>query len=455
MDNLSRFLEQQRAAGSVEQLDSSFTLSLEKGREKLSSYSLVNPEDYLLKVVQSAVVVEAQQLNIKLLRQSVIVYFELPTSEERLAIDRLSRALAAPLEEAERARSYLALALCAAANDSPSELMWGEWEEDSGTILSLGRERSEVFRKAPLPYTEPLKPGQKLQLFFLQKERFTLLLGQTAREHSAIAKRCSFAPISIVLDGKPLAPQVPVFSAPSDPLREFTEPYFAKLEIDENPGGKLRWSGAINTQRKAKPPNLPFGLHQASSRLPPVHLMSPHRNLDEPPEQALFFDSLYALPVYLYGPSTLIYIKDGVSLNPVKVHDSGGGAVAVLPGNQVTTDLTGLQVVVDETVEKAKAVASERWERMLDEHLTSNPPLLNPKSTISTEHVLLSFTGCLIFGWVGLLFGPLYAYFRRPKNKKDDRLERFLEQRNARADKISYSSRPAAHHSTSKAPDWL
>jgi hypothetical protein len=154
VNDLASFIEAQRAAGSFESAGS-FTLALEKAVQKLSTHSLVNPEDYILKLVQCAVRLGVEELHVKLLKRSVLVFFETDIRERTVSVDALSLALAAPLEESEPARAYLALALCSASGQSPTELMWGEWSGDEGTILSLAAGRSEVFSNAPSPASSP------------------------------------------------------------------------------------------------------------------------------------------------------------------------------------------------------------------------------------------------------------------------------------------------------------
>ncbi len=443
MNELSSYLDQQRSAGTVEQIDNVFTLSLEKGREKLSSYSLAQPEEYLLKLVQTAVVVGATTLNVKLLRGAVLVYFELPTTQDRIGADRLSRALSAPLEAADRALAYLALALCAAANEQPRELMWGEWSSnEGGTILSLGQDRTEVFRQAPYPGTEALREGRTLYVFYLKKSLAELPIGQTAREHTAITRRCCFAPLNLFLDGRPVDPHIPAVFNPHDPLLSITEPYYALLEIESTEPPGLRFPA-----NPSPPPSnlkLPVELTHLNRSLPPVALMRVPPGFRLPLTSPFQFSSLLALPVFLFGPASVIYVKDGVCLAPIKVFDSGGGAVAILRGDHVHTDMSGLQPVRDEQVEEEIERVVERWRAATEEVFAHPFPVLKATSHVRAQNVALSAAGCIVLGWLGLLAGPLYAYYRMRTKKEQDPGDRLLEDLLARRQRVAFDRKPAA-----------
>jgi len=130
-------------------------LAIEKARDKLASYTLAKPEDYILKLVQCAVLLGVDELFVELQRAAVLYYFEVPDGTRDLAIEKLTESLFSPLEETHRGRSHLSLALCAIAAEQPVELMWGEWGPDSAQILSLGHGRSELFRNPPFPRSKP------------------------------------------------------------------------------------------------------------------------------------------------------------------------------------------------------------------------------------------------------------------------------------------------------------
>lgn len=449
MNDLASFIEAQRAAGSFESAGS-FTLALEKAVQKLSTHSLVNPEDYILKLVQCAVRLGVEELHVKLLKRSVLVFFETDIRERTVSVDALSLALAAPLEESEPARAYLALALCSASGQSPTELMWGEWSGDEGTILSLAAGRSEVFSNAPFPRLEPLAPGRRFFLFFMRKPSSRLPMGQTAAEHAVISRRCCFSPIPIILDGLPLGPSLPLVHVPADPVSELTSPYLGALEIRcYEQGPWLHWPAARAENRPWS--NLPDGLHSLCAGLPPVFRLRVPRNFQLPMTRPAQFSELYAVPITLYGASYLHYVQDGVLMNPVKGHDAGGGAFAILDGKHLKTDLTGLQVVVDDAVAQDLTRVTEIWKAQVDLMLSTPAPIYNNKPIYSRGSTMVTAMGCCLLGPFGLLAGPVYAFVNSRRTKGSLTQRKLARQLEVRKSYLSFHRRSLAGYNRDSA----
>jgi hypothetical protein len=431
VNDLSSYIDAQRAAGAFESAGS-FTLALEKAAQKLSSHSLVNAEDYILKLVQCAVRLEVNELHVKLLKRSVLLFFETDAADRTVSVDALSLALAAPLEESNPARAYLAMAICAVAGQSPTELMWGEWDSDSqGTILSLAAGRSEVFQNAPFPRLEPLAPGRRFFLFFMTKPSIGLPIGQTASEHTAITRRCAFTPMPLFLDGTPVGPSLPITFSAADPVSELTSAYLGALEITPGqPGSSLRWPAAPASKRTWA--NIPDGLNDFSPGLPPVFRLRLPKGFQNPMTSHAWFSEIYAVPIHLYGCSNLYYVKDGVVLHPVKAHDAGGGALAVLDGQHVKTDLTGLQVIQDETVLFDVARITESWKAQIDLMLSTAAPVYENQPIYFRSSTLVTAMGCCLLGPFGLLAGPISVFFNKRQGKvaqNQRKLARQLETR--------------------------
>ncbi len=432
MNDLSSFIEQQRAAGSYESAGA-FTLSIEKARDKLRSFSLINPEDYLLKLVQAAVSLGVEALNVQLLQRTVLLYFETPEDDSTVSVEAVARALTSPLDESNPARAYLTLAMCAVVGQEPSELMWGEWDSTGqGAILSLGGGRSEIFRDAPFPRTEPLATGRNFYLFYMQKKFKGIPIGQTAAEHSALTRRCAFAPMPIFIDGCQLEPSFPVTFPSADPVSELTSPYLGAVDIvaDEEPS--LRWPPSRSGGRSWR--TLPDELTDLSPALPPVYRMRLPRDFETPMTKASRFDRAYGIPIYLYGHSQIYYVKDGVTLKPVKTHESGGGAFAILDGSSVKTDLTGLQVVVTEEVKSDIEAATEVWKVQIGRITGFPPPIYSNKPIHARGSTYATVFGCCLLGPLGLVAGPLYAFYNSRRSnlqQKQRKLQRQLEVRGA------------------------
>jgi hypothetical protein len=365
---LSDFIEAQRNAGTVESAGS-FTLAIEKARDKLASYSLSRPEDYILKLVQCAVILGVDELFIELQRSAVILFFEVDGHNHDLAVDRLTDALLSPLDESHRGRSHLSLALCAMAAEKPVELMWGEWGPEDSLILSLGHGRSELFRNPPFPRTEPLPSNRRFHLLYMKKPSTSVSPSQTAVERDAVVKRCSFAPIRINIGGKRLGPSLPPVVSRTDPLRELGQ-YLGAFRLEQEPPCTLHWPKPVGGHRP-----LPHGLQKICNGLPPALIVDLPEERFLPLDEPIEFSAMYGVEACLYGPSQIHYLKDGVLMDPVTTHKVGGNAFAVLDGNDLRTDLTGLKVVEAERVTHDISQAVAIWKTLIDKFLASDPPL--------------------------------------------------------------------------------
>lgn len=79
--SLSHYLDKLGSEGSFDS-SGGFTMLEINALEKLARYTLADKEDWLLKVVQAAVVARSKALDIKILRSTVEVRFDFPGGEE-------------------------------------------------------------------------------------------------------------------------------------------------------------------------------------------------------------------------------------------------------------------------------------------------------------------------------------------------------------------------------------
>jgi len=440
VDNLSQYIAQQREAGTVESAGS-FTLAIDKARDKLSTYSLANPEDYILKIVQCAVSLKVKTLHINFTRTNVLVYFELAHDDLSLSIENITNALLNPLEESNRARSCLALALCSIAGQEPTELMWGDWDAgDSNIILSLGHGRSELFRSVPFPRTEPLDDDKRLHLLFLKKSTTSKLpLSLTSRELSALQSRCSFAPVRIQVDGQPLGPSLPLFVSPSDPVSHLTSLYLGALCIGCNEAKTLSWIPAPESKTaQAFKKEIPSSLKSVAAGLPPVFFFDRPEHWTLPLESEAHFSEVLGIPAYLYGPSTLHYVKDGVMLAPITLHDAGGGAFAILDGDRLKTDVSGLQAIRDESVEADTERVVELWKKLVNGFVDGSPPIYHANILSSSDEAMSFLFGCCLLGPFAQLFRPVYDYLTHSARKRAMQVKRYHRQLTTRRGYIAY-----------------
>lgn len=414
----------------------SFTLAIEKARDKLASYTLARPEDYILKLVQCAVLLGVDELFIELHRTAVLYYFEVPASNHDLAIERLTEALFSPLEESHRGRSHLSLALCAIAAEKPIELMWGEWGPESSQILSLGHGRSELFRNPPFPRTEPLAADRRFHLLYFKKPSSGVTLSLTSAESKVLRERCSYAPIPISLDGKRLEPCLPSADIQIDPVLQMTSLYLGALRLETEPPCRLHWPPSSGKPTFLTP--LPESLQPLCPGLPPALIVELPKGCP-PLTEELYFSHLYGVSCYLDGPSLLHYQKDGVLMEPVKGHDAGAGAFCILDGHELKTDVSGLRVVEDERVSRDLESAVETWKRLIDNFMSNEPPIFLNNIVASGKNMIERFLSQKL---LERTVKPFYDYFAQTEHQQAMDLKRFRRQLKTRRGYLAFFRDP-------------
>ena len=419
--SLSAFIEAQRNAGTVESAGS-FTLAIEKARDKLASYTLAKPEDYILKLVQCAVLLGVDELFIELQRTAVLYYFEVPEDNHQLAIEKLTESLFSPLEDSHRGRSHLSLALCAIAAERPVELMWGEWGPESSQILSLGHGRSELFRNPPFPRTEPLAPDRRFHLLYFKKPSSGVPLSLTSAESRVLRERCSFAPIPISLDGKRLEPCLPSTDIRIDPVLQMTSLYLGALRLETEGACQLHWPPSSGKATFLTP--LPDSLQALCPGLPPALIVDLPEGCPTLTKE-FYFSCLYGVSCYLDGPSLLHYQKDGVLMEPVKGHDAGAGAFSILGGDHLKTDVSGLRVVEDEKVSKDLDAAVFVWKELIDRFMSNDPVIFQNNLVASGKNMVERI---LSQKYLQRTVKPFYDYFAQTEHQQAMDLKRFLRQ---------------------------
>lgn len=429
---LSAFIEAQRSAGKVESAGT-FTLAIEKARDKLASHTLGKPEEYILKLVQAAVALQVDELFIELQRSAVLFFFEVPQSNGELTIEHLADALFSPLQELHQGRAHLALALSAMAATEPVELMWGEWGTESSQILSLGRGRSELFRDPPFPRTQTLAPDRRFHLLYLKKQSSGVSLSQTAEEGKLLKERCCFAPVSIRLDGSPLEPALPRIDTLSDPIRQLISLYLGALRFEQQGPCLLRWPGATREPSFLSP--LPSSLSPVCAGFPPTLISELPESLQLPLSKPFSFSALHGVPCFLYGSSHIHYLKDGVLLDPITTHEAGGGAFSILDGQALKTDITGLRAVENEQVAIDKLRAVQAWKALIDRFVQGDPPLYQNTIVASGRNLVDQL---LSNRYLRRTVKPFYDYFTQKDRRQAIELKKFRRMLENRRSYLAY-----------------
>lgn len=435
MESFSQYIEKQRQEGTVESAGS-FTLAIEKARDKLGKHTLSLPEEYILKVVQCAACLRAEKMSFYFTRSSVLVYFETTLDDRTLSVENLTQALLTPLEESVRARAHLGLALCSVASLSPSELIWGDWGGDgSSLVLNLGRGRSELFRDVPFPRTEPLIIDRRMHLLYIAKERTSRLpLNQTSVEKKLLRERCCFAPIKIEINGRPLKTRLPIQHIKGDPVNQWASLYIGAIKFECEPPNVL----TMHCDREDNLQPLPPRLSHLVEGHPPAFLVQAPPHWSTPFCSDLRFQKLYLIPSHLYGTSLLYFVQDGVLLNPVHFHDAGGGATAVLCGDSLKTDITGLNVVRDEECREQVESCVREWKSLIGDFIESKPPVYNSGLFGGGEEIVYYAFGCCLLSPVGHLVRIVLDYLTQSERRKEVLQKKYQRQLETRKNWLVY-----------------
>lgn len=193
---LDRYLNQARDEGTF-QSEGQFTLSTQESLKKLSTFQFDPPGLWLVKVVQCAVALKAQRMEIKVTRSNLQVSFD---GEIGLSARELLEALTHPPERTTPALSHLLSGLRALYGQKPG-LVWRCSSERGASVLSVSA--------AGIREWESSETGARFELiverpFHLNRPLFSRWLGWTLDELETVRERCWLAPLEIILDGRPL-----------------------------------------------------------------------------------------------------------------------------------------------------------------------------------------------------------------------------------------------------------
>lgn len=175
-------------------LDSaSFTLDALKARAKLAEFQLPGSGLWLVKLVQSAVSLQASAIHIQFGRSAVTVRFDapqLPTAEELL-----QQVMAGQIT------NHLVTALRSCAGVTTESVEW----HSGGEKVQLNAQTTLVTTSQETGFLlVATRPPRARSLYKALATSVSHLVRNTAEEYEAVAERCWVCPIPIFLDGRPL-----------------------------------------------------------------------------------------------------------------------------------------------------------------------------------------------------------------------------------------------------------
>lgn len=333
----------------------SFTLDPSKAEEKLKSFALADPSDYILKAIQFAVASSASKVRLHILPGKVEIAFEGdPVGEVQLR-EMMAHLLAEKRDLQNRRIRHLAAAMRGALGVSPRSVEFESWSDGQGWCRKWDHQgwRVEPSTKQEVSgYSRfTVKRTAHQSLRSAADEAVALFRGKDlTREEERLLIPTRRSPALIYLDGKPI------------PRLDFGLPRYLGYDIHRDPNpGEMRPPPYLDSER------LKAGCYHPDHHLIeacyPAHPEHP-AGLHVPPSQATqrkglqpgekgFCRAWLALAAS-FGRPRLTVVSDGVELLDREApSDFGRGARVVLAGESFSTDLTGLKVVEDSDFREA------------------------------------------------------------------------------------------------------
>lgn len=370
MDSLDQLLEGLRTVGKTESTGT-FTIDFARAREKLARFQLGEPELFVLKFVQAAVLA-AEHLSITYRKDQLRFLFH---GWEGSGLEAVGQRFCSILDNTfHDACGCLTIGLNAALALKPRSLTASRFEtgERRGEWVCLGEEWELLAAE------RDSRAGLGACLVVSLDEPAGLDLDRFER---ALLTRCAYAPLQILLNGESLSEK----AGPPPSLGRHRGIYFRDNRI-------------LSEFRLETP--------------------EPAFTIPETPETALISNRVQGdrLSWLLFGVdfdpmACLFLVKSGVVVDSQRVELDTPGLLAVVEADALETDLTGLQIrqnhdyeqlvdwldkltlhPLEQTIEAVNALASER------QPTSGNAPM-HPVSTGLSWAALM---GCLsAFAWAG------------------------------------------------------
>lgn len=196
LTSLAEVLEAHQRQGRY--LDSGqFGLDAVKALTKLSQHQLGDTGLWLVKLVQAAVVAQAERLDVTFERRRVKVKFQ--PNQGWQADELLHSMLSGRLPE-ERALLHLLTGLRSCAGHLTETLSWSCGQ--TRVTLEGSRARVEPQSESPFFELEATRPARSFTLSGILTRDIGHLVRQTATEYEVLTQRCWTCPIPIVIDGR-------------------------------------------------------------------------------------------------------------------------------------------------------------------------------------------------------------------------------------------------------------
>lgn len=347
-----------------------FTLDPREAERKLANFALARPQDYLLKLVQSAVASGAQEVQLRTSSSQVEVRWNGPPLDRQALPGLMGHLLSAHCPAEVRHLRHLAAGLRGAVGLEPSSL-WLEsgtgesafrstWSQEGWvdkpqpgrgetfTVLNLRRDLSTTFGEIKAGFGAFLRGTDK-----------------PGDEEKALRLAVGYSPVTLVINGETLPrrpfglPRYPGYRIDDDEFPGECRPprYIVSQDPDSYADGMLqRRHHLIEREVVDSSGSLPrLGERHATVRL----------GQDEGPSCRAWL----AIEADLSNTARIAFVEDGVLLSETELELGVPGLVGVLSVESLSKDLTGFQLVHDSTYDQLLAWVRSQGDELKKELL--------------------------------------------------------------------------------------
>ena len=200
------FLNNQASEGTLDS-EGAFTLDLSRAADKLAKFALPSHSHYLLKIVQVAHHLQADEVKVKIEKFRTVVRFRAPRAGSITDSDAIYKAFADPLEIQDPVMFDLVSGLMGTVTEENLETLWSFSEGHSGRRVFINRERR--FSIQDFKLSRPLEEDQHpnaYTLSVLHPRSWKFWLGARRRAAAArvLEENCRFSGVKISIDTREL-----------------------------------------------------------------------------------------------------------------------------------------------------------------------------------------------------------------------------------------------------------
>lgn len=342
--SLQEFLAQEGAIGKRES-SGTFTLDLGRAVEKLRRYQLQEPGFYLLKVLQSAVLAGARRVEVQVRRWDVKVDFTISEPGSYGYLSQIMSRLDRPAEgRHDSALSYLVCGLQGAMGLGPEMVEWVHVSRQRHEVIQLHGSEISLKRSFQPPADRVVSGASRFHFYLRKTGRFFSLkhlLRSRAAESEVLVRRGQFAPVELLLDGRPLSGQR---WAPE--RKESLEIYVLAPGRAMDRGFQIELPDLSGYRKMGDRWQSP---KTASRRF--VQFRSPaaeHAIVDPPKDSRLRCRAVLQVPERSDEAAQVTFVRHGVCCSTRAVALGAPGTRCLVSAELLRTDLSGLEVIEDE-----------------------------------------------------------------------------------------------------------